>query len=195
MLPGSEAHHELGGEDSFGAGHREPHLLAGLEVTTKAVERHAEGIGADIVQREQDRRDRVVQLEFPEILERLFHGCISKWMARNYPWWRPNCKVTPADPRDIRRAREKSNWVASSPKLLPTAGAVPLVTPLPRPTREPSKAPSCLADGFTSKPSTAAGIDPLKVVLGDGAETWNIADQHFVGAIQIVDVWHAREHI
>jgi hypothetical protein len=35
-----------------------------------------------------------------------------------------------------------------------------------------------------------------KVVLGDGAEwIWNIADQHFVGAIQIVDIWHAREHI
>ena len=35
-----------------------------------------------------------------------------------------------------------------------------------------------------------------KVVLGDGAEwIWNIADQHFAGAIQIVDIWHAREHL
>ena len=24
---------------------------------------------------------------------------------------------------------------------------------------------------------------------------WNIADQHFAGAIQIVDIWHAREHL
>jgi hypothetical protein len=36
----------------------------------------------------------------------------------------------------------------------------------------------------------------LKVILGDGAAwIWNIADQHFPGAIQIVDLYHAREHI
>ena len=35
-----------------------------------------------------------------------------------------------------------------------------------------------------------------KVVLGDGAEwIWNLADQHFAGATQIVDKWHAREHL
>jgi transposase len=35
-----------------------------------------------------------------------------------------------------------------------------------------------------------------KVVLGDGAEwIWNIADQHFPGAIQIVDLYHARQHL
>src|SRR5205823_3323876 len=35
-----------------------------------------------------------------------------------------------------------------------------------------------------------------KVVMGDGAEwIWNLADQHFPGAIQIVDLYHAREHL
>lgn len=35
-----------------------------------------------------------------------------------------------------------------------------------------------------------------KVVIGDGAEwIWNIADQHFPGAIQIVDLCHARQHL
>ena len=35
-----------------------------------------------------------------------------------------------------------------------------------------------------------------KVVMGDGAEwIWNLADQHFPGAIQIVDKFHAREHL
>jgi hypothetical protein len=33
-------------------------------------------------------------------------------------------------------------------------------------------------------------------VIGDGAEwIWNIADDHFPGAIQIVDVFHARQHL
>jgi hypothetical protein len=35
-----------------------------------------------------------------------------------------------------------------------------------------------------------------KVVIGDGAEwIWNIADAHFPGAIQIVDLFHARQHL
>src|SRR5450756_948564 len=33
------------------------------------------------------------------------------------------------------------------------------------------------------------------VVLGDGAPwIWNLADKHFSGATQIVDLYHAREH-
>jgi hypothetical protein len=36
----------------------------------------------------------------------------------------------------------------------------------------------------------------IKVVLGDGAEwIWNIASQHFPGAIEIVDLYHARQHL
>lgn len=35
-----------------------------------------------------------------------------------------------------------------------------------------------------------------KVVIGDGAEwIWNIAQLHFPGAIQIVDLYHARQHL
>ena len=35
-----------------------------------------------------------------------------------------------------------------------------------------------------------------KVVIADGALcNWNIADRHFPGAIQIVDLYHARQHL
>ena len=35
-----------------------------------------------------------------------------------------------------------------------------------------------------------------KVVMGDGAEwIWNIAAQYFPGAVQIVDLYHARQHL
>ena len=35
-----------------------------------------------------------------------------------------------------------------------------------------------------------------RVVMGDGAEwIWNLADQHFPGAVQIVDLYHARQHL
>lgn len=36
----------------------------------------------------------------------------------------------------------------------------------------------------------------LKAFMGDGAVwIWNIADRHFPGAVQIVDLYHAREHL
>ena len=36
----------------------------------------------------------------------------------------------------------------------------------------------------------------LKVVIGDGAVwIWVLADRHFPGAIQIVDLYHARQHL
>jgi hypothetical protein len=35
-----------------------------------------------------------------------------------------------------------------------------------------------------------------KIVIGDGATwIWNLADQHFPGAVQIVDLYHARQHL
>src|SRR5207245_3893306 len=35
-----------------------------------------------------------------------------------------------------------------------------------------------------------------KVVMGDGAEwIWNLAEQHFPGALGIVDLYHARQHL
>lgn len=34
------------------------------------------------------------------------------------------------------------------------------------------------------------------VVVGDGALwMWGLAAEHFAGAVQIVDLWHAREHV
>ena len=37
---------------------------------------------------------------------------------------------------------------------------------------------------------------PRRVVLGDGAAwIWNLADEYFPGAIQIVDIFHAKGHL
>ena len=58
----------VGSDSSFDHGRQQLALLAGLEVTTKAVERHAEAIGTDIARREQDKVNHALQLELPEIL-------------------------------------------------------------------------------------------------------------------------------
>ena len=50
---------------SFERGREQRKLLAGLEVTTKAVERITESIGADIARREQDTIQQALQQELP----------------------------------------------------------------------------------------------------------------------------------
>src|SRR5215831_16219075 len=51
-----------------------------------------------------------------------------------------------------------------------------------------------LGSALIPRPTIEAGTGPARVVMGDGSHwIWNIADQHFPGAIQIVDRYHARE--
>jgi hypothetical protein len=57
----------VGSETSFDRGRGQLELLAGLEVTAKAVERQAETIGADLAARQQEQMHRAKQLELPEV--------------------------------------------------------------------------------------------------------------------------------
>src|SRR5882762_10227456 len=57
----------VGQEAPFDHGREQMQLLAGLEVTTKSVERTAEAIGAAIAQREQDEIQKALQLELPAV--------------------------------------------------------------------------------------------------------------------------------
>jgi hypothetical protein len=74
-----------------------------------------------------------------------------------------------------------------------------------KPVRDPAST-TCLAtfepaDRFGVPLAAEArrrGIEHIRqpVVLGDGAAwIWNLADQHFPAATQIVDLYHAREHL
>jgi hypothetical protein len=58
----------VGQEAPFDHGRQQMKLLGDLEVTTKAVERMAEAIGADIAAREQAEIQRAVQLDLPVII-------------------------------------------------------------------------------------------------------------------------------
>lgn len=55
----------VGAAAPFDHGRQQMKILAGLEVTTKAVERTAEAIGADIAQGEQREIQRAMQLDLP----------------------------------------------------------------------------------------------------------------------------------
>ena len=67
--PGVRRMHALVGQEaSFDHGREQMRVLAGLEVTTKAVERIAEAIGNDVAQREQQEIQRAVQLDLPIVV-------------------------------------------------------------------------------------------------------------------------------
>ena len=55
----------VGQEAPFDDGREQMKILAGLEVTTKSVERTAEAIGTDIAQRQQAEIQRALQLDLP----------------------------------------------------------------------------------------------------------------------------------
>jgi hypothetical protein len=64
--PGVRRMHALVGQQApFDHGREQMQLLAGLEVTSKSVERIAEAIGGDIAQREQEEIQKALQLDLP----------------------------------------------------------------------------------------------------------------------------------
>src|SRR5439155_1575098 len=68
--PGVRRMHALVGQEApFDHGRQQMKVLAGLEVTTKSVERTAEAIGADIAQREQAEIKKALQLDLPVVAD------------------------------------------------------------------------------------------------------------------------------
>jgi len=172
-------------------------LLAGLEVTPKAVERHAEAIGADMVEREQKRRDRMVQLEFPDILGAAVPVMYIEMDGTQLPMVRAELQGRagrtqgqPPRTREVKRgcvftqtATDDKGRPIGDPASTTCTGAIETAALFGR---------RLYAEAFER------GWDGArkKVVLGDGAEwIWNMADQHFAGATQIADIGHAREHL
>jgi hypothetical protein len=67
--PGVRRMHALVGQDApFNHGREQMKVLAGLEVTTKSVERIAEAIREEIAQREQEEIQKAIQLDLPVVV-------------------------------------------------------------------------------------------------------------------------------
>jgi hypothetical protein len=187
----------VGSESSFQQGREQMHLLANLDVTTKAVERHAEAIGADIAQREQHKIDRALQLEFPQILGSAVHTLYIEIDGTQVPVVRAELQG--------RSGRIDGELPRTREMKLGCVFTQTTTDPQGRPIRDPASTTYTgaieTAELFGRRIYTEAwergwSCAQKKVVLGDGAPwIWNIADQQFAGAIQIVDIWHARQHL
>jgi hypothetical protein len=187
----------VGSDSSFDQGREQMELLAGLEVTTKAVERQTEAIGADIAQQEQAKVQRVVQLDLPEILGSKVPVLYIEMDGTQVPMVRSELegrkgRIEGQPPR----TREVKLGCIFTQTTLDAQG---------RPIRDAASTTYVgaieEAQQFGRRLYTEAwqrgwSRADKKVVLGDGSDwIWNIADQHFPGALHIVDIWHAREHL
>ena len=186
----------VGSEASFEQGRDQLRLLAGLEVTTKAVERQAEAMGADIAAGEQEAMQRAVQLELPEGKGPEIPVLYVEMDGTGVPMVASETAGRTGKVGAQARTREVK---------LGCAFTQTTVDARRRPVRD---------EGSTTYTGGIEGAEAFgrrmyaqacqrgwsraktKVVMGDGAAwIWNLADEHFPGALQIVDLYHARQHL
>lgn len=185
----------VGGKEAFDEGRRDLHELAGVVVRTKAVERVAEALGEQVEavalqERHLALAGKLVPLHSVPTLYIAFDGT-GVPMVPHETRGRPG----KAEPGQAKTREAKLGCVFTQTRLDPAGhplrddesttyvGAI-----------EPAEAfgRRLYAEAVRRGVSRAARV----IVLGDGAPwIWGIADEHFPGAIQIVDLYHAREHL
>ncbi len=181
----------------FDHGREQMNLLAGLEVTAKSVERVAEAIGADIAAGEQRAISKAVQLDLPvivgepiPILYVQMDGTGIPVVKKETEGRKGKTDGQPAHTREVKlgcvftqTAWDKEGYAIRDPDSTTYTGGIET------------------AEEFGKRLYLEAwnrgwNRAKKKVVIADGAEwCWNQASLHFPGAIQIVDLYHARQHL
>jgi hypothetical protein len=187
----------VGHEGPFEQGRKQMELLAGLSVTTKAVERTAEAIGEDIEVRQQQERMRALQLELPIPLGSRIPILYVEMDGTGIPVVQQETEgragKQDGQPAHTREAKlgcvftqtrvDEEGYPVRDEASTSYVGAI-----------EGCEEFGCRLYAEAWQRGWARA--EKKVVLGDGAEwIWNQASLHFPDAIQIVDLYHAREHL
>lgn len=187
----------VGSEAPFAQGQEQIQLLAGLEVTAKAVERIAESIGQDIEASQQVEIQRAKQLDLAVVagppIPYLYVQMDGTQIFVVKSETEGRAGRTPGQPAHTRECKLGAVFTQTT------------VDENGRPVRDEGSTTYVgameSAEKFGLRLYTEAwnrGWEraAVRVVMGDGSRwIWNIADQHFPGAIQIVDLYHAREHL
>lgn len=187
----------VGQETPFDHGRQQMKLLADLEVTTKAVERTAEAIGGDIALREEQEIRRAVQLDLPvvigtpiPILYVQMDGTGVPMVKKETAGRKGKINGQPAHTREAKlgcvftqTAWDEEGFAIRDPESTTYTGAIETAEEFGK---------RLYLEAWNRGWSRAQ----KKVVIGDGAEwIWNLADPYFPGAVQIVDLYHARQHL
>lgn len=196
--PGVRRMQALVGQDApFDHGREQMQLLAGLKVTAKSVERVAESIGGDIARGERQQIDRAVQLDLPivvgepvPILYVQMDGTGVPVVKKETEGRKGKLDGLPAHTREVKlgcvftqTGWDEQGFAVRDPGSATYTGAIENAEQFGK---------RLYVEAWKRGWSRAE----KKVVIGDGAEwIWNIAKDHFPGAIQIVDLFHARQHL
>ena len=185
----------VGSEAPFDHGRQQMQLLAGLAVTTKAVERTAEVLGEDIRAREQEQIQRALQLHIPIVVGQPIPILYVQMDGTGVPVTKTERTVgkiegLPARTREVKlgcvftqTAYDQQGFPIRDPDSTTYTGAIETAEQFGK---------RLYAEAQNRGWNRAI----KKVIMGDGAEwIWNLADLHFPGAIQIVDLFHARQHL
>jgi len=187
----------VGQECSFDAGRRQLEMLAGLEVNAKAVERIAEAIGTDIEARERETHQQALQLNLPvvggppiPVLYVEMDGTGIPVVAAETEGRVGKMEGQPPHTREVKLGC-----------VFTQSGTDDEGRPIRDPNSTTYTGAIESAEVFGRRIYTEAlqrGWDRAlkRVVLGDGALwIWALVELLFPGAIQIVDLYHALEHL
>jgi hypothetical protein len=188
----------VGGEcSSFDHGRQQRERLADLEVTAKAVERATETIGEDMAHHPQEAIRQTMQLELPVAVGQPIRTMYVQMDGTGLPMVAKETQGRSGKGEDGRaHTREAKLGCVFTQTTVDDQG---------RPVRDGN------STTYTGAIETAAEFSrriypeahqrawsraQVKVVMGDGAD-WigNIAEEQFPGAIQVVDLYHARQHL
>ena len=187
----------VGSAAPFDHGRQQMQLLAGLEVTTKAVERTSEAIGEHIATGELEQIQRAVQLDLPivvgepvPILYVQMDGTGIPVVKKETVGRKGKTDGQPAHTREVKlgcvftqTTWDQKGFPIRDPDSTTYVGAIETAEEFGK---------RIYVEAWKRGWSRAFE----KVVMGDGAEwIWNDAEQHFPGAVQIVDLYHSREHL
>jgi hypothetical protein len=180
----------------FDQGREQMKLLAGLEVTTKAVERTAEAIGKEIAEREQKQIHQALQLDLPQVplgdpIPILYVQMDGTGVPVTQDERREGkIEGQPAHTREVKlgcvftqTACDAEGYAVRDPDSTTFVGAIETATEFGQRL-------------YWEAHNRGWNRAHKKVVMGDGAEwIWNLTGLHFPGALQIVDLYHARQHL
>lgn len=187
----------VGHEVPFQQDRQQLELLAGLSLTTKAVERTAEAVGEDIEVGQQRELRRALQLELPIPMGPCIPILYVEMDGTGIPVVHKETegRVGKQDgqPAHTREAKlgcvftqttvDEEGYPVRDKASTSYVGAIESCEEFGR---------RLYAEAWQRGWARAE----KKVVLGDGAEwIWNQASLHFPDAIQIVDLYHPREHL
>ncbi len=170
--------------------------LAGIKITDKQVERIAEAIGADIARREQEGVEAVMAGDEPQTTE----APATLYIAAD------GTGVSVLRKETVGRKGKAADGIARTREA--KLGALFSQTAFDEkgnPIRDPDSTtyigkiesvdtfgPRLYAEALSRGLANAGRV----AFIGDGAAwIWNMAEEHFKGATQILDYYHAAEHL